>query len=102
MYIFSRYNQIKNYDFIKNEFKGLASDFTRLTWKDSAVVGFGSKKTAAGTLKVIAYYSPGGNNETSGYRENVNRVTGAGDLDVSQRKLLSIPLVSLLAGLSSQ
>ena len=64
----------------------MASDFTQLVWKESGVIGFGSKKAADGTSYVIAYYAPGGNNETLGFRDNVNRVTGAGDLDQSQRK----------------
>ena len=81
-----RYNQIKNYDFQKSEFKGTASDFTQLVWKETGVIGFGSKKAADGTLYVIAYYNPAGNNETLGFRDNVNRVTGAGDLDQSQCK----------------
>jgi len=80
------YNQIKNYDFQKSEFKGTASDFTQLVWKETGVIGFGSKKAADGTLYVIAYYNPAGNNETLGFRDNVNRVTGAGDLDQSQLK----------------
>lgn len=86
-----RYNQIKNYDFQRSEFKGAASDFTQLVWKESGVIGFGSKKAASGTLYVVAYYSPAGNNETVGFRDNVNRVTGAGDLDQSQRKLKMRP-----------
>ena len=43
-----RYNQIKNYDFQKNEFKGSASDFTQMVWKETGVVGFGSKTAADG------------------------------------------------------
>lgn len=82
----SWYNQIKNYDFQSNQFKGAASDFTQLVWKESGVIGFGSGKGTDGAFYLIAYYSPGGNNETLGFADNVNRVTGAGDLDTTQIK----------------
>ena len=88
MFLMSRYNQIKNYDFQKNEFKGAASDFTQLVWKETGIIGFGSKKAADGALYVLAYYGPAGNNETLGFADNVNRVTGAGDLDQSQREMI--------------
>lgn len=57
-----------------------------MVWKETGVVGFGSKTAADGSLYVLAYFSPGGNNETLGFCDNVNRVTGAGDLDQSQCK----------------
>jgi len=76
------YNQIKNYDFVKNEFKGNADDFSQLVWEGSEVVGFASAKGADGTIYVIAYYNPSGNNETMNFYENVNRVTGSGDIEV--------------------
>jgi len=76
------YNQIKNYDFVKNEFKGNADDFSQLVWEGSEVVGFASAKGADNTIYVIAYYNPAGNNETMNFYENVNRVTGSGDIEV--------------------
>ena len=85
-YFLYRYNQIKNYDFQSYQFKGSASDFTQLVWKESGVIGFGSNKGADGTFYLIAYYSPAGNNETLGFADNVNRVTGAGDLDTTQSR----------------
>jgi len=79
------YNQIKNYDFVKSEFKDNAADFTQLVWEGSEVVGAASKKADDDTVYVVMYFNPAGNNDTMSYYENVNRVTGAGDIDPSGR-----------------
>ena len=79
------YNQIKNYDFVKNEFKDNAADFSQLIWEGSEVLGFASKRAADETVYVVLYFNPPGNNDTLSYFENVNRVTGAGDIDPSGR-----------------
>ena len=77
------YNQIKNYDFVKSEFKDNAADFSQLVWEGSEVVGFTSRKASDQTVYVVIYFNPAGNNDTMSYYENVNRVTGAGDVDPS-------------------
>ena len=81
-----RYNQVKNYDFVKSEFKGAAADFSQLVWKESDVVGFGSKEIPGKGLVVVAYYSPSGNNESLNFWEFVDRVTGAGDVEENRSK----------------
>lgn len=79
------YNQIKNYDFVKNEFKDNAADFTQLVWEGSEVIGFASSKSSDNTVYVVMYFNPAGNNDSLSYYENVNRVTGAGDIEASGR-----------------
>ena len=77
---------------MKGEFKGNAQDFTQLIWEASEVVGFASAKATDGTVYIIAYYNPAGNNETMTFVENVNRVTGAGDIEsVPGRSKYRIP-----------
>ena len=75
------YDQIKNYDYVKSEFKDNAADFSQLIWEGSEVAGFAGKKATDGTVYVVMYFNPPGNNETMSFYENVNRVTGAGDAE---------------------
>lgn len=77
----SSYDQIKNYDFVKSEFKENAADFTQLVWEGSEVAGFAAKKGGDGTVYLVMYFNPPGNNETMSFYENVNRVTGSGDIE---------------------
>ena len=78
LFLFS-YNQIKNFDFVKDAFKENAADFSQLVWEGSEVVGFASKK-AGDTVYVVMYFNPAGNNESLSFYDNVHRVTGAGDV----------------------
>lgn len=89
------YNQIKNYDFVKSEFKDNAADFSQLVWEGSEVVGAASKKADDDTVYVVLYFNPAGNNDTMSYYENVNRVTGAGDIDPSGRGTLTFKVFLL-------
>ncbi|NP_001274304.1 uncharacterized protein LOC100207983 precursor [Hydra vulgaris] len=73
------YNQIKNFDFVKDAFKENAADFSQLVWEGSEVVGFASKK-AGDTVYVVMYFNPAGNNESLSFYDNVHRVTGSGDM----------------------
>jgi len=80
------YDQIKNYDYVKSEFKDNAADFSQLIWEGSEVAGFAGKKATDGTVYVVMYFNPPGNNETMSFYENVNRVTGAGDAECGHVK----------------
>ena len=52
-----------------------------MIWEGSEVAGFAGKKATDGTVYVVMYFNPPGNNETMSFYENVNRVTGAGDAE---------------------
>lgn len=88
--IFS-YDQIKSYDFVKSEFKENAADFSQLVWEGSEVAGFAAKKGGDGTVYLVMYFNPPGNNETMSFYENVNRVTGAGDIECGHSKYTELP-----------
>jgi len=82
------YDQIKNYDYVKSEFKDNAADFSQLIWEGSEVAGFAGKKATDGTVYIVMYFNPSGNNETMSFYENVNRVTGAGDAECGHGKII--------------
>ncbi len=66
----SWYNEIKDFNFNKNDFKSGTGHFTQLIWKNSTDVGFGYCKNNKGIYFGVANYFPAGN-YMGQFKENV-------------------------------
>ena len=68
----SWYEEKKNYDYKSKRCKKNTGHFTQLIWKETKLIGFGSKKSKNGNIYFVAYYYPAGNIFNK-FKENVQK-----------------------------
>ena len=71
-YFFSRYDEIKKYDFNNPRYIRGTGHFTQIVWKNSQKLGVGIAKKGR-EIVVVAQYSPHGN-MLSRFKDNVMRI----------------------------